>query len=362
MMSIGELASSAGSPFEYSSNDRQAMREQLIRYLLGELDADERRDLHAQLRNSPELQRELAHLRSCFEAHLGDDAPSANPPTDLAARTTVRVTGDASSCEPAANRRQAELSQVGDTPAGLLGWSLADLTVAGGVMLAVSMLIFPALRNSRDGTRRNLCQNNQRQLWVLVTNYADGHKGYYPRIGPHENAGMFVARLIVEGYSQPKELQDLMVCPGAPLADEFRSGHRKLDFPSAESLRHMTPKQLAHVTAAMSPCYNFCFPYQIGNLYYDIKDERRPLVPVFSDASAKEQTGAISLNHGGQITQVTNQDGRLMSLTSVTMPGADDNMYLNDLGDVAAGTSPHDGVLGPSDATPAGEVDAQQGD
>jgi len=38
------------------------MREHLIRYLLGELDADERRDLQSRLKSSPELRAELVGL------------------------------------------------------------------------------------------------------------------------------------------------------------------------------------------------------------------------------------------------------------------------------------------------------------
>ena len=44
------------------------MRELLIRYLLGELDATEQRRLEDELRDSPTLQRELAHLQTCFAA------------------------------------------------------------------------------------------------------------------------------------------------------------------------------------------------------------------------------------------------------------------------------------------------------
>jgi len=49
------------------------MREQLIRYLLGELDADERRDLQSRLKSSPELRAELEQLRSCFAANQDED-------------------------------------------------------------------------------------------------------------------------------------------------------------------------------------------------------------------------------------------------------------------------------------------------
>src|SRR3954452_6378849 len=169
------------------------MREQLIRYLLGELDADERRDLQSRLKSSPELRAELEQLRSCFAASRDEDLFAPEAPSGLAARTAGRVVSGAGA------REEVRLSPAGDPRADILGWSLADLTVAGGVMLAVSMLIFPALRNSLDGTRRTICQENMHQLYVVGTMFADDHGNIFPQVGAHEPAGIFVARLIRNG-------------------------------------------------------------------------------------------------------------------------------------------------------------------
>jgi hypothetical protein len=163
------------------------MRELLIRYLLGELDASEHEDVQRRLAASPELRQELAHLRSCFAATCRPDDP-AEPPRGLAQRTSDRIAGHGSNLASKLSgddeSRANAIAEVIDPPAGALGWSLADLTVAGGVILAVSMLLFPALRDSRDGTRRNVCQNNQRQLWRLVSLYANDHGGYVPEVYP----------------------------------------------------------------------------------------------------------------------------------------------------------------------------------
>ena len=80
------------------------MRELLIRYLLGELDADERRDVQSRLQSSPELQRELAQLRTCFAANLDDELFAPDPPSGLAARTAGQVTGCDESSEVLAAR------------------------------------------------------------------------------------------------------------------------------------------------------------------------------------------------------------------------------------------------------------------
>src|SRR4051812_25042183 len=111
------------------------MREQLIRYLLGELDADERRDLQSRLKSSPELRAELEQLRTCFAASQDEDLFAPDAPSGLAARTAGRVvSGEASNSNSLCARSGSQLSHASEAPAGILGWSLADLTVAGGVM------------------------------------------------------------------------------------------------------------------------------------------------------------------------------------------------------------------------------------
>jgi hypothetical protein len=330
------------------------MREQLIRYLLGELDADERRDLQSRLKSSPELRAELEQLRACFAASQEDDLFAPDAPTGLAARTTGRVVSGEGAINSLGAGQVTRLSHAGDAPTGILGWSLADLTVAGGVVLAVSMLIFPAIRNSRDGTRRNVCQNNQQVLFSLISHYARDH-GQFPEVGPNENAGMYTARLILCGYVEPEELENLLKCPGAPLADKFRRGELKLNLPKAEEIRSMPTAQLARVTARSSPFYNYRFPYRVGQTYYNNRDENRSLSPVLADSAGDEDHGSMSPNHGGHLVLVQCEQG-LRMLTSVTLPGLNDDMYHNNLGKVAAGLGPLDTVLGPSDVTPSGDV------
>jgi hypothetical protein len=331
------------------------MREHLIRYLLGELDADERRDLQSRLKSSPELRAELEQLRSCFASSQDEDLFAPDAPSGLAARTAGLVAGSEGAIGSTGNKYVSDLTHVSNPPAGFLGWSLADLTVAGGVMLAVSMLIFPALRNSRDGSRRTQCGDHLRQIWICSALYAQNNGGFYPQVGPHENAGVFTAKLIRKGHIQPEELAILLVCPGAPLADRFRSGELVLRLPNAEEIRAMPPDQLVRVTAVSSPFYNYRFPYREGRDYRDIRDERRSLSPVLADASGDDENNPMSPNHGGRLVQAQCVDGNLRMLTSVTLPGRNDDMYHNDLGKVAAGMGPLDTVLGRSDATPMGD-------
>jgi Protein of unknown function (DUF1559) len=332
------------------------MRELLIRYLLGELGEAQRAALDRQLADDAALRRELAHLRTCFAAGSGeaDDAP-AQAPRGLAERTTELVASESGEFADASDSAPGRpcAAVAAEPPGGVLGWSLADLTVAGGVMLAVSMLLFPALGDSRNATRRNVCQNNQRELWIALTNYADDHGGYFPRIAPHENAGSFAVKLVESHYVNADDLAKLLVCPGAPLADKVRSRQFVMRIPSSAELSAMSPAELAVARRNMSPFYAYRFPYRHGQKYHHIRHNHRSRLPVFSDTSGSEQEGLMSPNHGGSIVQVMNQDGSVKPLRSCTVPGFDDDLFVNALGIVAAGLGRQDTVLGRSEATPA---------
>lgn len=328
------------------------MRELLIRYLLGELDGDEKRELTAQLKSSPELRAELEQLRSCFAATQDEDLYAPDAPTGLAARTAITVANSDDAHPALRSRNGAGLSQSSDAPAGILGWSLADLTVAGGVMLAVSMLIFPALRSSRDGTRQVICQNNMHQIGLLIDVYSQNNGGFIPEVNSNQFAGIYVLRLIRGDYISADEMRKLLVCPGAPRADEFRQGTFKIYLPNSVALQKMTPQQENGFAAQASPFYAYALPYRANGKYHKIRNTHRAMSPVLSDASGSEQTNPMSQNHGGQLVQVQCEDGAVKIFPSITLPGVDDNMYRNAKGKVAAGLGPQDIVLGSSDATP----------
>jgi hypothetical protein len=330
------------------------MREQLIRYLLGELDVEQRREVRALLRDNPELQKELEHLRECFAANQDDDIEPL-PPGRLAERTADRVTSsDDFELEVASSR--SGMTPSSEPPTGILGWSLADLTVAGGVMLAVSMLVFPALRDSRDGTRRTVCQNNQQQLWLIATRYANDHHGFYPQIRPNENAGIMLERLIEGGYVEPGELAVLVVCPASPVARDIKSGELAFRVPSCEEFRQMEPDDLLQATAQLSPSYGIRMPQKIGDDYVDQRVDtprHSRLDPLFGDMSG-DPANPMSSHHRGSVIQFVDRDGSVVSLAA-TAPSTvlnDADPYRNDLGMMAAGIGRFDVVVAASNALP----------
>src|SRR5262249_28136764 len=69
----------------------QPGRDLLVRYLLNELNGGERHQLEEELRQSPELRRDLEYLRQCMLSAVDADFELAGPPLGLAERTADHI-------------------------------------------------------------------------------------------------------------------------------------------------------------------------------------------------------------------------------------------------------------------------------
>jgi hypothetical protein len=113
----------------------------------------------------------------------------------------------------------------------------------------------------------------------------------------------------------------------------------------------MGPVARAEARQQMSPCYAYQFPHYIGNRYVYLKGEQQKLAPVLSDASGVATGDAMSPNHNG-VVQVLFGHGGVRLLQSCLVPTYNDDLYRNARGEVAAGCSRRDFVLGRSEAMP----------
>jgi hypothetical protein len=335
------------------------MRELLIRYLLGELDAHEQRQLEAKLRESPELRRELSHLQSCFAAARESEYDADDPPGGLAERTTRRVVscGNDDNFTPAL--AGPSISAVAEPPPGVLGWSMADLTVAGGVFLAVSMLLFPALRDSRDATRRAVCESNMQQFYVAAKQYAIDHGNFLPCASPRDYAGSLVIRLVNEGYAAPENMAAWMLCPSSSLAEDVRRGEARIQIPLIFNLEAIAEPLPARLCRMASGSYALRLGYVDNQQYHLIRYNGSDREPFMSDEPDFEIAGVRSANHGGYGQNVLYVSGRVAFQTTSKVPGRNDHMFLNWLGFPAAGQGPDDVVLVSGDRTPGVEYPAQ---
>ena len=144
------------------------MNEDLVGYLLGALDRDAAEGVEKELTKKPELRRELDRIGSALRP-LEEDKADVDPPAGLAERSARRVLRQA--------RRESPIASVPGP------WRLTDLAVAAGILLVISVVIFPAIAQSRQQQLVTECKSNLRQIGVAMESYAGTHGRYFPFYG-----------------------------------------------------------------------------------------------------------------------------------------------------------------------------------
>jgi len=335
------------------------MRDELVAYLLNDADPEQRKRIEHHLAHDPTWQHEFERLRNCLEAYESDPQGTPCPPEDLVHRTCsfVQRAVREGACCSSGTVLPASLSESRERCTSHRRWSLVDLTVGCAILLAFGMLLFPALRESRDAARRAKCQDNLREIGSALVEYANQNRRGLPHVGYHENAGMFVIELADSGVISCEDLAELLVCPNTQLAEDVHSGKVLMRVPTREELAQATPEALRVLQKHMSGS----FAYQFG--YIDAEGKYRRLefvgrgdAPMLADAPSFSVAGFQSANHGGCGQNVLYQDLSSRYLSSCVAENRGDHLFLNDQGHHAAGRSDHDAVLGRSEASPAGQL------
>ena len=122
------------------------MRELLVRYLLGELDADEQSQLEKRLTGKPRVAARVGLFAEVLRRDERRRSPRRRTAprsgrANIEARRRLRYGHEDVDLFDVAAGRVAAFAGSADAPAGPLGWSFADVTVAAGVCLAMSMLL-----------------------------------------------------------------------------------------------------------------------------------------------------------------------------------------------------------------------------
>lgn len=330
------------------------MRDLLIRYLLGELDDAAQRRLEELLQQSPELQRELEHLRACFSAADEPVADRGEPPSGLAERTSDQVTSLADgSLEALAPSRISSVAV--ESPATASSWSLADLCVAAGVFLSVSMLVLPALRGSRDTARRIDCANNQREIGQLLAQHAGNNFGQLPGVLWQDKAGIFAAILVDGGLIEVDDFKPLLLCRASKEGEAAAFGKLVLDIPTVQMLRTARGRELERLLRQMLYSYAYRIGYIENNQYHCNRKRRKSACePLLADAPVFDALGAQIVNHDGAGFNLLYEDGHVSFRREPAIPG-DFSVFVNLLNQAAAGRGRRDVVLGVSGTSPAAE-------
>jgi hypothetical protein len=308
------------------------MRNQLIGYLVDALEPDEHKLVEAQLSRDPQLRSDLELLARSLQP-LVVDREHFDPPAGLAHRT----------CEFVASQTRVILAPAPSQSR----WSMADMAVAAGIFLAATMLFFPAVNQSRFAARLLGCQNNLREIGTALTNYSDRHARFFPNIPPQGRlsaAGIYAIKLVEGGYLANPQV---IVCPSSPLADKLVEFY----VPTSNELQTVPGARLIRLHRQMGGSYGYNIGYVSNGRYQPTKNLRRQTFAIMADAPTAEPPYR-SLNHGDYGQNVLFEDLHVQYLTTCKAQGCKDDIFVNDNGEVAAGTHLHDAVLGASHAKP----------
>lgn len=318
------------------------IRPDLLGYLLGALDDEERAQIERQLEHSPRLRRELRDLEARLEP-LASPGDEVDAPFDLAQRTCDFV------FQGADEEKVVSASAWGhdNLIAGLGRWTLADAVVVAAVMIVAAGLFFPAIAASRFSAQRAICENNLRQLGYALAVYTDlSPDGRFPAV-PESGNRSFVG--IVGPTLVEMQLVDdprIWLCPSSPLS----ANHATWKIPALTDIDRATGATLRQYQREGSGSYGYTLGvFENGKLRAP-RDQSRPYFAVLADAPAIYLPERRSDNHAGQGQNVLFEDGHIRFLDGPLSFG--DHPYLSRRGYVEPARDGFDSVIGGSFTTP----------
>ncbi len=326
------------------------MREQLIGYLLGALEADEQAAVEQQLRSDQQLRDELEVVRKLLEplqldpGHSTSDLTENEPPIDLVSKTLNYVDSQAEHLQQPDPIAPSAWNSEHELASGRSGrhWSLVDLSVAASVFLAASVLFLPALSQSRAGARLLGCENNLQRIHNSLAHYAEANEGFFPKVpatGKLAVAGIY-APILTEGsfLTEPASV----ICP-----DSQQAEYRDLVIPGVQQVNQSSGTTLVRLYRTMGGSYAYPLGFvDARGIHRAIRNQQRHNFALMADAPGTgNDSGA---NHGGMGQNVLCEDGSVRFLKHPYLVPGHDHIYLNDANQVDAGLHQDDSVLASS--------------
>lgn len=224
-------------------------------------------------------------------------------------------------------------------------WRLSDLVTLGGIALAASLLLFPALASWRDDQQSTVCRDKMHRLGMALVDYSRLHGGLMPEVavdGPLGHAGIYAPRLVEAGLVEDPSL---FLCPGCSNdADTYA-------VPRLADLRRATPDQEAELARTMGG------RSRVRARLLGRRRVSRPLrnLNCATFAVLADKPGSVcvgSLNHGCGGQTLLFEDGHAEFLSNCRLDCAGDELFRNSAGFVGAGIGRDDVVIVPSEARP----------
>jgi prepilin-type processing-associated H-X9-DG protein len=184
----------------------------LIGYLHGWLDAEERARTEVVLRSDPDARHRLERLATNLAPLALARQDEMSVPEGLADRTLAYVQQQT---RPVPLRRSGP---TGGEPAFTgTRWRRVDAIVSACVVVLVGGLSMSGVTQWRREHQKTFCQNNFRQLYPQLVSYSQEHGGLFPQAAdrpPFNTAGALLTILQQEGRLPPSGMPP---CPSAVL-------------------------------------------------------------------------------------------------------------------------------------------------
>jgi hypothetical protein len=308
------------------------MHEDLVGYHLGALDADAMDRIEKQLIEDPALRRELERIRIALRPL--DAEVDLDPPAGLASRAVRRVL----------QHRRPEPCLA--APTGQ--WRLTDLAIAASILFAISMIILPAINESRQQRAMADCRNNLRAIGVAISNYAERHNDYMPFYGtdaPYGIAGIY-APLLIE--SQFVTDRSVFICPSSGDAPQGIYSLGELRAAQADI------QQLSSLLRSAGGSYGSLLGFRERGVYQSPRRNRLGGDSILVDRPPRPNEGYVghsnSPNHAGHGQNALSRDGSVKFLCHPAECSGCYNLFVSLRHKVEPGRNETDQVFGPSDA------------
>jgi hypothetical protein len=340
------------------------MREQLLGYLMGALDASQQKEVERALESNPQLREELDLLHEALEP-LRADRALYEPPCGLAERTLDAVAAIAGwpeeevdpSPAPGAHEQETALASPMKTAlsapresfakAWAGRWAALDVVASAAILAAAAMLFFPAVANSRFQARVMGCQSNLQTVARGLENYSENHNQQLvtiPESGNLSIAGLYAPVLHESNYvPEPQSFG----CPGGMSQRDAQPPR----IPTISQIERAVGEQLRELQRRAGGSFGYSLGYLVNGEYVPLRNLRRPTFAIMADAPGPQHQGRLSRNHEGRGQNVLFEDFHIEFVPEGCV-GDQDDIYVSDRNVVEAGMHRSDSVVGASHSSP----------
>jgi hypothetical protein len=317
------------------------MREELLGYLLGALEPEERRELETRLETDADLRRELQELRRLLhegpeEVWDARETAEIEPPPELAKRTCTSI--DAVRRVPPPLVPSLESENTGRS-------RRSDAVTLIGFSVAALVVIMPMLVMSRQRAQIAACRAHMQEVGRALIGYSRAHAGAFPEMtahGPLGHAGVYAVRLRQAGYLHNPAI---VFCPAA--AHDNPSADERL--PSWQELAAANDEEVEARFTALHGLYGYTLGYVEDGRYHSPQNFDRAHMAVLGDAPSDDERRASGHGCG---RNVWFEDGHAEFLRACSLHIGGDALYENRHGLVGAGIGKDDVVIGAPAAGP----------